>query len=329
VITPTRGARRLAIVAVAVLGTLGLGAQRAAPTHWEQYKTQKAEPQRDQRMTDPILFGAVDLHVHPDPDVYPRQADAFEVVKLARDRGMRGVVLKNHFSETASLAYLARKYATPGFAVFGGIALNLPVGGINPQAVRYMIDVEGGYGRIVWFPTHDSEHEVRFNKENRPFVRVSQSGKLLPQVHEVLALIAEHDLVLATGHVTPEETLLLLRAGRAAGVKRLIVTHPMFAPQYTWMSIDQLRTAADLGAYIEITGNSLVRDAEAKPRVVAAVKAIGASHFVVSTDSGLVGTPNITDTLATVAKAFRADGISEADLNRMFKVNPAFLLGLP
>ena len=132
-----------------------------------------------------------------------------------------------------------------------------------------------------------------------------------------------------SGHVTPEETLLLLRAARAAGVKRLIVTHPMFAPQYTWMSIDQLRTAADLGAYIEITGNSLVRDAEARPRVVAAVKAIGASHFVVSTDSGLVGTPNITDTLATVAKAFRAEGISEADLNRMFKVNPAFLLGLP
>jgi hypothetical protein len=330
VTTTTSRGKRLTIIAFAVLASVGVpGAQRGPQTHWESYKTRKAEPQRDQRLTDPVLFRAVDLHVHADPDVYPRQADAFEVVKLARDRGLRGVVLKNHFSETASLAYLSRKYATPGFAVFGAIALNLPVGGINPQAVRYMIDAAGGYGRIVWFPTHDAEHEVRFNKDRRPFVRVSQAGKLVPEVREVLALIAEHDLVLATGHVTAEEALLILRAARTAGVKRMIVTHPMFAPQYTWMSIDQLRTAADLGAYIEITGNSIVRDAEAKSRVLAAIRAIGATHFVVSTDSGLVGTPNITDTLAMVAKAFRTEGVPEADLNRMFKVNPAFLVGLP
>ena len=314
---------------VATLSLLvSTAAQRGAQTHWEQYKTSKATPQRDQRLVDPVLFGAIDLHVHPDPDVYPRQADAFEIVRLAQSRGLRGVVLKNHFTETAGLAYLARKYATPGFEVFGAVTLDLPVGGINPDAVRYMVDVAGGYGRIVWFPTHDSEHEVRYSKENRPFVRVSRAGKLLPEVHQVVALIAQHDLVLATGHVTPEETLLILRAARAAGVKRMIVTHPMFAPQYTWMSIDQLRAAADLGAFIEITGNSIVRDTEAKPRVVAAIRAIGARHFVVSTDSGLVGTPNISDTLATVARAFRAEGISELDLNAMFKNNPAFLVKL-
>ena len=303
-------------------------AQRGSPTHWEQYKTLKADPQRDQRLADPVLLGAIDLHVHTDPDVYPRQADAFEVVKLARDRGLRGVVLKNHFTETAGLAYLARKYAAPKFEVFGAVTLDLPVGGINPDAVRYMVDVAGGYGRIVWFPTHDSEHEVRYNKENRPFVRVSRAGKLLPEVHQVIALIAQHELVLATGHVTPQETMLILRAARAAGVKRMIVTHPMFQPQYTWMSIDQLREAADLGAFIEVTGNSVVRDPQAKPRVVAAIRAIGARHFVVSTDSGLVGTPNVSDTLAMVAKAFRAEGVSELDLNAMFKNNPAFLLGL-
>lgn len=314
---------------VAVLASLSLlAAQRGPQTHWEPYKNQKADPQPDRHLTDPVLLGAIDLHAHTDPDVYPRQADAFDVVTLARDRGLRAVVLKNHFTETAGLAYLARKYATPNFEVFGAVTLDLPVGGVNPQAVRYMVDVAGGYGRIVWMPTHDSEHEVRYNKENRPFVRVSRAGRLLPEVHEVIALVAQHDLALATGHVTPEEALQILRAARAAGVTRLIVTHPMFAPQYTWMTIEQMRAAAALGAFIEITGNSVVRDPQAVPRVLAAIRAIGARHFVVSTDSGLVGTPNLTDTLTLVARAFRAEGVSDADLTAMFKDNAAFLVKL-
>jgi hypothetical protein len=178
-------------------------------------------------------------------------------------------------------------------------------------------------------PTHDSEHEVRYNKESRPFVAVSRDGQLLPEVHEVVALVAQHDLALATGHVTPEEALAILKAARAAGVKRLIVTHPMFQPQYTWMSMDQMREAADLGAFLEVTGNSVVRDPEAATRVLGAIRAIGAKHFFVATDSGLVGTPNVTDTLALVAKAFRKAGISDRDLTAMFKDNPAFLVNLP
>ena len=318
-------------------GVTGEAAQRSGAaagsqgpqTHWEKYKDQRAEPFPDRHLTDPVLIGAIDLHAHPDPDVYPRQADAFTIARLARERGLRGVVLKNHFTETAGLAELVRTYATPGFEVFGAVTLDLPVGGLNPQAVRYMIDVAGHRGRIVWMPTHDSEHEVRYNKETRPFVAVSRNGRLVPAVGEIIALIAAHDLTLATGHVDPAEALQIVRAARAAGVKRLIVTHPLFSPQYTWMSIEQLRVAADLGAYLEITGNSIVRDPDAAPRVLAAIKAIGARHFFVSTDSGLVGTPNVPDTLALVAKRFRDAGISEADLSLMFRENPAFLVNLP
>jgi len=306
-----------------------LGAAQQPPTHWDKYKDQRAEPFPDQRLTDPVVTGAIDLHAHPDPDVYPRQSDAFTMAKLAQERGLRGIVLKNHFTETAGLAELVRTHATPGFDVFGAVTLDLPVGGLNAQAIRYMVDVVGHRGRIVWMPTHDSEHEVRYNKETRPFVAVSRNGSLLPEVGEVIAVVAQHDLALATGHVEPEEALQILRAAKAAGVKRLIVTHPMFSPQYTWMSIDQMRTAADLGAFLEITGNSIVRDPEAAPRVLAAIRAIGASHFFVSTDSGLVGTPNVPDTLALVAKRFRDAGIADADLMVMFRDNPAFLVNLP
>ena len=236
--------RALSILTVAGLlapyAWQSLSARQAPQTHWEQYKNRPATPVADQHLTDPALIGAIDLHAHHDPDSYPRELDGFEVAKLARDRGLRGIVLKNHWTETAGLAYLARKYATPGFEVFGAVTLDTAVGGVNPQAVRYMVDVVGNRGRIVWMPTHDSEHEVRYNKESRPFVSVSRAGKLLPPVHEVIALVAQHDLALATGHVTPEETLLILRAAKAAGVKRLIVTHPLLDPQFTYMSIEQL-----------------------------------------------------------------------------------------
>lgn len=320
----------LAAVLTLVLAAVNLpGAAQQPQTHWDKYKDQRAEPFPDRHLADPVLAGAIDLHAHPDPDVYPRQADAFTIATLARERGMRGVVLKNHFTETAGLAELVRAHATPGFEVFGAVTLDLPVGGLNAQAIRYMVDVAGHRGRIVWMPTHDSEHEVRYNKETRPFVAVSRNGRLLPAVGEVIAVVAQHDLALATGHVDPTEALQILRAAKQAGVRRLIVTHPMFSPQYTWMSLDQLKMAADLGAFIEITGNSIVRDPDAAPRVLAAIHAIGARHFIVSTDSGLIGTPNVPDTLALVAKRFREAGVSEADLSAMFRENPAFLVNLP
>jgi hypothetical protein len=311
--------------------TLSLAAQQVPntdPTHWERYRRQTTTPQPDQRLSDPAIVGAIDLHAHHDPDSYPRQADAFEIARLAKERGLRGLVLKNHWTETAGLAYLVRKYATPGFEVFGSVTLDTPTGGVNPQAVRYMADVVGRYGRIVWMPTHDSEHEVRYNKEQRPFVRVSQAGKLLPEVLEVIGLIAQHDLTLATGHVTPEETLQILRAAQAAGVKRMIVTHPLLDAQFTLMSIEQLREAANLGAFIELTGGAVTADGEPKRRAIAAVRAIGASHFIVGSDAGLAGRANHTDTLALAAKSLRAAGISDADLTLMFKDNPAFLVKL-
>jgi hypothetical protein len=316
-------------VGAVVLCSPALYAQQAPKTHWEPYKNRAAAAMPDQRLTDPALVGAIDLHAHHDPDSYPRNLDAFELAKLMRDRGLRGVVLKNHWTETAGLAYLVRKYATPDFEVFGAVTLDTAVGGVNAQAVRYMADVAGGYGRIVWMPTHDSEHEVKYNKESREFVPVSRDGALLPAVREVIEVVAEHDLTLATGHVEPWEALAILHAAKEAGVERLIVTHPLFAAQYTLMSIEQLREAADLGAYIEILGRNLAMEGDSKQRSLAAIRAIGARHFFVASDSGLAGELNHTDALALGAKALRAAGVSDADLDVMFKDNPAYLVKLP
>src|SRR5262249_39239990 len=115
------------------------------------------------------LDGVIDIHAHADPDSMARSIDAIDLARLAQSRGMRGLVLKNHYESTASVAFLMRK-EVPGLEVFGGIALNLAVGGINPVAVERMAMVKGGYGKVVWMPTYDAENHVRDSKENRAFV---------------------------------------------------------------------------------------------------------------------------------------------------------------
>src|SRR5215472_10135521 len=122
------------------------------------------------------LPGVIDIHAHADPDSSPRSIDAIDLAKLAKSRGMRGLVLKNHWESTASVAYLVRK-EVPGIEVFGGIVLNLPVGGLNAAAVERMTMVKGGWGRVVWMPTYDAENQVRDSKENRPFVAVAKDGQ--------------------------------------------------------------------------------------------------------------------------------------------------------
>src|ERR1700722_20353137 len=142
------------------------------------------------------LAGGIDIHVHCAPDSTPRSIDAIDLARLAKSRGMRGLVLKNHYEPTASLAYIVRK-EVPGIDVFGGVDLNLSVGGMNPSAVEHMAATTGGYGRVVWMSTFDSEAQVHYFKQDRPFVRVSQNGQLLPETRQVIALIARRNLVLA------------------------------------------------------------------------------------------------------------------------------------
>jgi hypothetical protein len=193
------------------------------------------------------LRGVVDLHVHSDPDSVPRSIDAVDLARMAKERGMRALVLKSHWEPTASLAYLVRK-AVPGIEIFGGIDLNRSIGGVNPTAVERMAAIKGGWGRVVWMPTFDAENQVRYSKENRPFVAVSKGGELLPEVKEVIAIVAKRGLTLETGHSSPAECLAIIREARRQGVGRIVVTHAMLAP--VGMTIPQMQEAAKEGAYL-------------------------------------------------------------------------------
>jgi hypothetical protein len=274
------------------------------------------------------LAGAIDIHVHSAPDSTPRSVDGIEAAKLALAAGMRGIVLKNHYDPTAGLASVVRSQV-PGIEVFGGIDLNLTVGGMNPSAVEHMTQVSGGWGRFVWMSTFDAENQVRYSKENRTFVAVARQGELLPAVKQVIGVIARHNLVLATGHVSPSEALLLLREGKRQGVQHMVVTHAMNAP--VLMDVAGMQEAVRQGALIEFVAGSLATpDAAARmDRYAQAIRAVGAESCVLSSDLGQRGNALPPDGLAAFLAALRSRGLSDQDLDRMSKRNPARLLGLP
>ena len=280
-----------------------------------------------------LLAGSIDFHVHSLPDMQPRNMDSADLARMAKDRGMRGLVLKNHFDPTASLAYTVRKQV-PGIETFGGIVLNRTVGGINARAVEHMTEVTGGWGRVVWFPTRDSEYAVARDVAKdpslkRPFVSVSKNGELLPEVKEVIAVIAEHQLVLETGHSSPQESLLLLAEGKKQGVRHMLVTHGAFQ-----MSLAQMQEAVKLGGFIELVYRDIpMKDgANAKftPTALAQLlRTIGVEWCVLSSDLGNPAYAMPTDGFGEFMSKMLAAGMTERELAQMTKDNPARLLGLP
>ncbi len=273
------------------------------------------------------LRGAIDIHVHSDPDSVPRSLDGLEAARLASARHMRAIVLKNHYDPTAGLALLARR-AVPGLEVFGGVDLNLPVGGMNPHAIAHMAQMNGGYGRLVWMSTFDAENQVRANRANLPFVRVSGDGALLPETRAVIAAVAEHGFVLASGHVSAAEALMMFREGRRLGIAHMVATHGMAPP--TALTVEQAREAIGLGAFIEFCAGTLAgKDAQAKiDRFADQIRAIGPEHAILSSDLGQAGNALPPDGLAVFYEMLRRKGFTDQELDRMGKENPAALLGL-
>jgi Family of unknown function (DUF6282) len=273
------------------------------------------------------LAGAIDIHVYAAPDSTPRSIDAIAVARMAKERGMRALVFKSHYEPTASMAYLVRQ-VVPGIEIFGGIDLNLTVGGMNPAAVEHMANITGNYGRFVWMSTFDSEAQVRYNHENRPFVAVARNGELLPETKAVIATIAKHHLVMATGHNSAETDLLLVRESRAEGVERMVVTHAMVAPIH--MSLPQMLEAANMGAYIEFTYNGLIGKEKQFDFAdyAKAIRYVGIAHCILSSDMGQPGNPLHPDALVAFYKGLEEQGFSQAEIDQMSTTNPAHLLGL-
>jgi hypothetical protein len=272
------------------------------------------------------IEGAIDLHVHSAPDSVPRALTAIETAQIARRHGLRAVLYKSHFAETASLAYLVSQ-VVPEVGAYGGIALNRSVGGFNVEAVKRMAAMTGGHGRVVWMPTVDAaQGPFAATVRAVDIVPVSANGELLPQVIAVLETIASLDLALATGHSSPQDTLLLVRAARDLGIERIVITHPL--GDLTLPDPIQREVIA-LGALLEFPFG-MVEPIGTTPiaELVARIRSAGAESVVLSTDLGQPANPVPAVGFASGVQRLLDSGITQREIDLMIRDNPARLLNL-
>ena len=269
-----------------------------------------------------ILRGSYDLHVHAGPDpAQARRLDALDTARHAYEAEMGGFVLKSHDYPTAPLAYaLERMY--PGLTVAGSLALNRQVGGLNPHAVRTSARLGA---RVVWMPTYCARFYRSSGGEGGGIGILGPRGDLLPEVHDILDVVAESSMALASGHLSPSETLTLFRAAKERGCERLIVTHPAGTA-----TDDELREMTRLGAFVEYTWLSCLPSGggTAPAEVAAAVRRLGVDCCIVTTDLGQWMNPPAAEGMRMAIAALLDAGLEPEEVSTLVKSNPARLLGL-
>jgi len=292
-----------------------------------------------------LVAGAYDTHVHIAPDVMERRIDDLSLAARFAEVGLAGFVIKSHYVTTAERAAVVRK-AVPGVDVLGAITLNGSMGGINPAAV----EIAGRLGaRIVWMPTVDSRNQRSTTAADLPgskpamwgalqadlhtqgivpdVVEVvsADGGEVLEQVRQVLRVIAKHDMVLATGHLSAPEILAVVKEARALGVRRVVVTHPEFTSQR--LTVSQQRELAAEGALLERCFTTPYTGKVSWPDLFDNIRAVGISHSILSSDLGQPFNPPVEDGLPLFADKLLEAGFNKDEV-RVMAVDNSRLIGL-
>ena len=298
----------------------------------------------DEATIKELVRGAYDMHIHSEPDVLPRKFNDIVLAEHAIEAGMAGVVLKSHYICTADRASLINQMF-PQIKAFGGLVLNNSMGGMNPLAV----DVAGRLGnKVVWFPTVDAENEVKnITGENvdgkpQPYwmtiaramrekgiagdpVKVVVDGKVTHEAIQCMEVIAEYDMILATGHISPEEMLPVVKAAREAKVNRVIITHPEFPA--TYLDQDQQRA---LGKYDVMFERCFTQPYTKKVEwetVYDNIRKIGPNSTILSTDLGQSTAPWVEEGLGMFIGNLLDNGFAPSEIETMSHQNAGEILG--
>lgn len=282
-----------------------------------------------------LLQGAIDTHIHTAPDIYPRSVTVVEAAQNGQAAGMRAILVKSHCTDTSDRAELTRQLT--GFPVFGGVVLNYPVGGLNIHAVRESIR-QGA--KQIWMPSTSARSFLQ-EAESVPHLAktlplgvegitiLQKNGQLVPEIKPILALIAEHDIALASSHVYPAEALVLLKAAREAGIRRITITHPHAS--FLGYTVEQMIEMARMGGLLEFHfafTTKAVRDPLSVADLAKNIRAIGPDHCILATDGGQAVNPPPHEMLRLFIAGMLEAGFSEDEIQTMTKRNPGWILGL-
>lgn len=295
------------------------------------------------RLDQELLQGAIDIHVHSSPSLFERMYDHAELAEHMRDAGLRAVVIKSHHLGTADRVHFVRKMV-PGIDVFGSIVLNYAVGGLNPFAVDAAIKFGA---KVIWMPTVDARHHLQHYGQAGQYgaamravggvakaytqvagiTVVDDEGRFLPQVRDILELVAEANIALSCGHLSVPEIMLLIREAKAMGVKKVFVDHPnlFFMGPIPFEAQEEMARA---GAYINCTF------AELSPKwysisvsqMAQQIRRLGPDNVLLSTDLGQPHNPPPAEGLRILIRLLLEEGLSAEHIKTMAHANPARLL---
>ncbi|NSL53308.1 DUF6282 family protein [Calidifontibacillus erzurumensis] len=287
----------------------------------------------------PLLENAFELHVHSSPSLFPRKQTDWELIEDVKAAKMAGVVIKSHESMTVERAQLIRE-KEPNLHVYGGVACNYFTGGLSP----YVVDTAIRLGaKIVWMPTFSSEKhqccfgkkKTRFFNSNRPFNHPEkgleiwdENKKLLPEVHEILDLIADANIILATGHLSPEEVLVLVDAAKEHKVEKVLIQHTDLGIARIPFDLEQ--QLVKKGCILEKCYLACSEDFSdlTKEEMAESIKKLGADSCVMVTDYGQSHNIPPIKALSNFVEEMLSLGITESEIERMIQKNPKQLLGL-
>jgi uncharacterized protein DUF6282 len=287
------------------------------------------------RLSRALLQGAVDLHIHTAPDIFPRSVDAIEAAEDAKTVGMAAIAVKSHSTDTAARAETASRRS--GFPVSGGVALNYPVGGLNPYAVE---ESARQGGRIVWLPTLSARHFLA-RADNVPVLRdrsplssegiviTTEDGGLRPEVEDILQLVRQHDMILCSGHVSPAEAIQVFRRAREVGIERLVVTHPH--AQFVGADARDMAELAALGAMNEMHYafvTKIIDPPQTMGHLAGLIRAVGVQSCYMATDGGQAINPRPTEALRLFIEGMLGEGFRADELRFMTADAPRRLLDL-
>jgi len=269
------------------------------------------------------LEGAVDLHVHSAPDVDRRRFDDLELAQAAREAGMGAVLIKSHQNSTVERAWLVAK-CVPGIRVYGGLVLNETVGGLNPAAVRLALHMGA---RQIWMPTRSARNHRLHHGQTGGITILDERGQLLPVAEEILRAIAQTDCILGSGHLSPEETSVMIAAAAKMGVSKVLVTHPEWGPTYYPYAL-QKELARYGNVFFERCFVSTVHACGRVPfeTIEEAIIETGVDRTILSTDLGQADTPPPVEGLRLYAERLRSTGFSFDQIRAMMQANPDRLL---
>jgi hypothetical protein len=288
-----------------------------------------------------LLNGACDLHIHSGPGLIDRSLNHVEACQEAMEVGMRAIILKDHFASTATLPSILQEQIIKDhpLKVFGGVVLNNTVGGIDPAVVEAAIR----YGaKVVWMPTLSARHHKESLKHQTaaalatlpkaksplvydpPLELVDANGKLLSEVKDICQMIAQADIILASGHISRIEADLLFAEALACGVKKIVLTHPELHFDAT---LDDMRNYGKAGIYLEHVLTLLYSNKSTYPYIYEMIQAGGADHTIISSDLGQPRRPRPVEGMRKFISAIMDLGLTEAELRTM-QGNSARLVNL-